>query len=157
MNGLPAIEDDDATWARLVPIYFHEPPRIDKRLRIKLRAEYEGILAWLVNGARLWYQHGLGEMPEAWRATHNRWREHQNKFHQFLHDCCECHKSAKATSHALQQAQHIWAAKHDAAELNPRTLAAELEDIGCTKHRATGGVRIWHGIRLKDRSVEEDD
>jgi putative DNA primase/helicase len=155
MNGLPAIEDDDATWARLVPIYFHKPPSIDKRLRIKLRAEAKGILAWLVKGARLWQERGLGEMPEDWRATHKSWREHQNKFHQFVHDCCELVKNATATSHALQKAQHVWAGHNDAMALNNATLAKSLEDIGCTKHRAKGGVRIWKGIKMKDRSVDE--
>jgi len=156
MNGLPAIEDDDATWARLVPIFFHKPVSIDKKLRIKLRAEAQGILAWLVKGARLWHERGLGEMPKDWKATHRSWREHQNKFHQFVHDCCELVKNASATSHALQKAQRIWAGHNDAMALNSKSLADELEGIGCAKDRAKGGVRIWKGIKMKDRSVEQE-
>src|SRR5260370_4584900 len=56
-NSLPELPDpyDDATLSRLHPIHFPQSfPRNhrDKRLGEKLRAEFPGILAWLVEGFR---------------------------------------------------------------------------------------------------------
>ncbi|MBE7543779.1 MAG: hypothetical protein HS123_15580 [Solibacteraceae bacterium] len=63
-NRRPRVRDveDRATFARLWPIPFDvEIPasEIDPELPAKLMAEAEGILAWLVDGARRWSREGL--------------------------------------------------------------------------------------------------
>jgi putative DNA primase/helicase len=149
-NRPPRVEDDEATWARLVPIPFHAPKKIDRQLQAKLYAEAEGILTWLVQGARLWYAQGLGELPEEWKKAHKRWREEENKFQQFINDRCILSPDAKVTAHDLQKAQHAWAGQNGAASLNSQTLGQSLERLGCTRFRSHGGVRNWRGISVKE-------
>jgi putative DNA primase/helicase len=66
--------DDEAIFNRLHPIPFQvQIPKeeIDKELATKLLAEAEGILAWAVAGAKLWYESGLNK-PGAVKAANRR-------------------------------------------------------------------------------------
>jgi putative DNA primase/helicase len=67
-NPLPELPDpyDEATLLRLHPIPFAKsipPDRIDKNLGQKLMAELPGILAWLVEGFRLYSLQGIDKPP----------------------------------------------------------------------------------------------
>lgn len=48
---------------RIIPFTF-QPKEVDEKLFERLRPEWPAILAWMITGARDWYQHGLGEIPE---------------------------------------------------------------------------------------------
>ena len=147
MNSLPSVEDDDATWVRLVPIPFQPPKRLDRELRSKLHAEAGGILAWLVQGAKLWYAEGL-QLPQKWEVTRSNWRKHENKFQQFIHECCIRDANAKTSSRALLKAQHEWAEKNNALPLTDRTLSESLSAMKFTKIRLADGSRRWKGIAI---------
>lgn len=62
-NRLPQMDtNDNAIWRRVQVIPFNvqiPPDRQDKYLRSKLRAEFPGILAWLVKGCLAWQDGGL--------------------------------------------------------------------------------------------------
>jgi len=69
-NSKPLIRaaDDQATFNRLHPIPFTvtiPTGEIDKTLPRKLLAEAEGILAWAVEGAKLWRRVGLQKRPRS--------------------------------------------------------------------------------------------
>lgn len=73
-NRKPVIRDaeDKATFARLHPVPFTvrtPKDRIDRDLPKKLRAEASGILAWCVEGARLWYKLRLQRPAEVEAGT----------------------------------------------------------------------------------------
>jgi putative DNA primase/helicase len=148
-NRPPSVEDDEALWERLVPIPFHDPTTIDRELPAKLRAEAEGILAWLVQGAKLWYAEGLGALPDEWMNVHSLWRRKENKFRQFVKDCCELRGTVSPSE--LLEAQHIWAGHNREKHLNRNELAKSLRALNCTEIRKHGGVRVWRGISLKDQ------
>jgi putative DNA primase/helicase len=147
MNSLPSVEDDEATWARLVPIPFQPAKELDRELPAKLRKEAEGILAWIVEGARLWYAEGL-ELPQKWESTRSTWRKHENKFQQFVNECCVLDGKSRTSAHALLKAQHEWAQKNNAVYFTDKTLADELGKLRLTKCRSHGGTRCWQGIAL---------
>lgn len=77
-NHLPEVASgDDALWSRLHPIHFAvtiPKSEVDPQLGDKLRAESEGILAWLAEGARLWYANGLA-LPDSVVKGREAWRE----------------------------------------------------------------------------------
>src|ERR1700730_17132152 len=78
-NRKPTIRDvdDKATFNRLHPIPFTvtiPKDQIDKDLLDKLLTEAEGILAWAMEGARLWYAEGLAKPAEV-EAAKDQWRE----------------------------------------------------------------------------------
>jgi len=85
-NHFPhAPADDAAFWERLQlidfplsfvarkPVLAHERPR-DAQLRLKLQAEYPGILAWIVRGCLEWQRDGLNPPAAVLEATKDKRR-----------------------------------------------------------------------------------
>jgi putative DNA primase/helicase len=87
-NRLPRVADDShAFWrrVRLVPFRntFDGLAR-DNGLRDALRAEAAGILAWAVEGCRLWQAHGLGAATSDMAAEAADWRSTNDALADFL-------------------------------------------------------------------------
>ena len=61
--------------------------QIDKELPDKLLTEAEGVLAWAVEGARLWYAGGLAKPAEV-EAAKDRWREDMDQLGRFIDEPC---------------------------------------------------------------------
>lgn len=112
-NYRPGVLDPgDAIWSRLKPIPFlqrinREDPEYDKKLKQKLDAEREGILAWAVRGCQLWFEHGLGDPPEIAEASQE-WREHDDPLKGFLEDCCDVADALWDRSKLVSDAYTWW-------------------------------------------------
>lgn len=101
-NHKPIIKgQDNGIWRRvlLVPYAarFASPEEVnagrahwvkDTRVVEKLKHEHQGILTWLVDGARAWFQDGL-QAPDAVLAASKDYQQEQDRVGQFLSDCCE--------------------------------------------------------------------
>lgn len=61
-NNLPLVRRVDAAWVRRVRVvpFVHTPSTVDMHLVNKLKAELQGILQWMMDGARQWYASGIG-------------------------------------------------------------------------------------------------
>jgi putative DNA primase/helicase len=104
-NHKPCVSGtDDAIWRRLrlVPfsVRFWDPEepeahgknlaeqsKQDKQLPEKLRAEREGILAWLVRGCLDWQRDGL-TLPNKVQVATSEYRAAEDLLAQFLAECC---------------------------------------------------------------------
>jgi putative DNA primase/helicase len=97
--------DDDAVWGRLRVVQFPESHlgKEDKRLkeRMKTDAVLEGVLAWIVEGARKWYNLGAGGLTEleSSRITKVKHRESLDNVRIWIDECC--HTGAGFTGHSL--------------------------------------------------------
>lgn len=113
-NTKPHVRDSsEGYWRRvkLVPFrrYF-SPGERDSMLKMKLRAEEAGILAWAVRGAQEWLRHGLSSAAsvdaetESYRATSDRLAE-------FIRDCLDITGAATdvVTMKAVWLAYSAWA------------------------------------------------
>jgi putative DNA primase/helicase len=60
---------------------------VDTSLKGALRAEREGIFAWLVQGAIDWYRDGL-QPPASVLEAGEAYRLEQDRVAQFVHECC---------------------------------------------------------------------
>jgi len=86
--------DDDAAWYRLRVIEFPNSfaGNEDKSLKERLRqpAVLEGVLAWIVEGARFWYgaEQGLAAPPEVTNATAEA-RDNVDMVGQWLAECIQ--------------------------------------------------------------------
>lgn len=112
-NSKPTIRaaDDKATFNRLHPIPFTvtiPSDEIDKSLPRKLLAEAEGILAWAVEGARLWGQVGLGKPPEVVAASDD-WRSENDQLGRFIEECCVVSESLGGKARPLYECYRQWA------------------------------------------------
>jgi putative DNA primase/helicase len=150
-----------AIWRRLRLVPFlrrfwreekHEsgPPdlKADPHLTEKLKAEYPGILAWLVAGCLEWQASGLSIPPEVQEAT-QRYREHEDKLAGFIAACCELQPDATASVAAVLDAYCEHTGEN---EMSNEKLSRLLTDRGFVKRRATAGesrgLYLWHCIGL---------
>ncbi|WP_437202004.1 phage/plasmid primase, P4 family [Planctomicrobium sp. SH664] len=90
-NHRPRVKGTDhAIWRRLRLVPFNigfEGERKDKTIPEKLRKERPGILAWIVEGARLWLQAGLQE-PDTVRLATAEYQSDSDVIGRFISDCC---------------------------------------------------------------------
>jgi len=88
VNHKPEIDDDTvATWRRVRLIPFTQTfikEKADNRLGEKLRAEAQGILAWLVQGCLEWQKRGLAPVPECIRQATGEYRKQTDPIMSFL-------------------------------------------------------------------------
>jgi putative DNA primase/helicase len=113
-NHKPIIRDSSlAIWRRirLIPFTVRIPkPEQHKELIEKLRAEYPGILAWMVRGCLSWQLGGLG-VPEEVVAATGEYRAEMDLLGDFISDCCIVAPKASATAKELYQAYGKWIEK----------------------------------------------
>jgi putative DNA primase/helicase len=151
---------DQAMWNRLklTPFIVTIPPEeINKTLLEKLKAEAEGILAWMVEGCRRWRLEGLGDPPEVTEASAG-WRQEMSQLADFIEDCCKLCPQAFCPTSALRTAYVAWAEKN--GQKNAVWCSSfddELLAKGCRKVRPRiegKQVRGWEGIELTPEDAE---
>ncbi|OJU06928.1 MAG: hypothetical protein BGN87_15950 [Rhizobiales bacterium 65-79] len=89
-NNRPSLKDVDAAIRRrfMVLPFDHPPAQKDVTLPERLRAEWPGILSWLIAGCLDWQRHGLIRPKIVTLATDSYFAE-QDIFGQWVAECCE--------------------------------------------------------------------
>lgn len=156
-NHEPALRNvDDAARRRFNIIPFtRRPAVIDMQLEQKLKAEWPGILRWMIDGCLEWQRIGLAP-PETVLAATASYFENQDLFAQWLEEKCDAepdnpHKTTTSADLFKSWSDYAKAAG-DTAGIR-KSFARILERHRFKPDRAHGGTRIWRGIRLR---LEED-
>lgn len=153
-NRKPTIRDadDKATFNRLHPIPFTikiPADRIDKMLPEKLLGEAEGILAWLVAGAKAWCEVGLMKPLEV-RVANEQWRSESDKLARFIEECCIAADTLSIPTSRLYARYKAWAESGSEAPMTATEFGVKLAGKGCTKkHKNTGDVFLGIGLRAE--------
>jgi putative DNA primase/helicase len=157
---------DRAMMSRVCIIPFHvsiPPHEQDKQLTQRLIAEEaEGILAWAIEGARLWAEEGLGENPfdQDSAAVINP----VITIDQFVKECCVMDPGARAKSSDLLQAFNNFKERRgdESPTVNDKAFGGMLNGLNLEKtHGRDGNYR--EGIALNElgrkffEGVEESD
>lgn len=157
-NFKPRLKGDDFAMARrmvLVPFEQRfEGTRRDERLPQKLRAEYPGILAWFIEGARKWAADGL-RVPGAVTEASRDYMNQQNDLLQWINERCNLSgptgggETAPGVLYA-DYAEWKQARGEKPASINPFSERMERigADLGFRKVRLTK-ARLFVGITLK--------
>jgi P4 family phage/plasmid primase-like protien len=89
-NHKPTLKNpDEAMRRRMIVLPFDHPPKMkDVHLPERLRAEWSGVLSWLIAGCLDWQKGGLVVPHLSERAT-AAYLEQQDVFGQFIKECCE--------------------------------------------------------------------
>jgi putative DNA primase/helicase len=157
-NHLPIIKSsDNAIWNRLFIFPFNvEIPQaeIDRSLPEKLAAEAEGILAWLVEGARRFYCEGLVK-PQKILDTVADYRDEMDIVKPFIDE--DCVIRLDDLTHTYVYKTSIWDAylrwsetKPDHKRLDRSGFFEYLISRGFKEGKAgRGTIRIIRGISLK--------
>jgi putative DNA primase/helicase len=143
---------DAAVWNRLhlIPFTVTIPKdRQDRELKAKLLKEGEGILAWLVHGARQWYVNGLPASQAVVDAT-AAWRDELDRLRVYLDEFTERAdgKEAWLLNRVLYQAYKSWCEGNGERSLSQVRFTRQMEAMGYEKERKEAG-NIWQGIRFR--------
>lgn len=102
-NNRPSLRDVDAAIRRrfIVLPFDHPPVKPDPMLGAKLKAEWPGILSWLILGALDWQASGRLVRPEIVEQATAAYFEEQDTFGQWLADNCEIGPRKSETTERL--------------------------------------------------------
>jgi putative DNA primase/helicase len=151
-NHRPVIRGSDpAIWdrVRLIPFSVRIPDEEqDPELTEKLRAEYPGILTWIVRGAVDWYANGLGT-PEAVRSATKSYQSEMDLMGAFIDDRCIVDPQAWALASELYKAYVEWSSGGGERPLTATAFGLRLVERGFTRTRlGQRQARTWSGLRL---------
>jgi DNA primase len=151
-NDLPAIPQGTAgIWRRVKVIpweqHLKEHER-DRDLPIKLRAEYEGILAWMVRGLIDWMEHGF-VTPESVTLASADYKQDSDPLSSFLKTCTEPDPQGRVQSSHLYDTFCAWAKAAGETEWKQKGFSQALKAKGLAS-KASNGMH-WLGMRMTKR------
>ncbi len=149
---------DEGIWRRVRLIPFEvQIANPDKQMAEKLKAELPGILAWAVEGTRLWlHDGGLQDPPEVLAAT-TAYRAEMDELADFLGECTLEGEDLRCSYAAMKQAYFRWCEGSKLRPLKPKELERQLEQRGYRRGKGSGNVAVWLGVGLLDGGEGMDD
>lgn len=154
-NHLPIIRGtDDGIWRRIkiIPFNIQIPKeKVDKKLEYKLKAEYTGILNWIVQGAIMWQQEGL-EDPEAVRQVIENYRAEMDPLDAFLEECCTTGQNYSIKARDMYDAYHEWAKESEEYKMSLNKFGREMSKKLLRVKKRDG----WHYVGLKLKEPDSD-
>ena len=152
-NHLPHITDTSYGMARRLRI-LHWPVVItqetqDSALRYRLGREVEGILAWIVNGAVLYYRSGLPESGRC-RLMKETLLGKADTLRSFLEAATIADQSGTVQSSVLHMAYCDWMTSLGQPGMGSQRFSRDLQTRGYKKSTDSRHNVIWKGLRLTD-------
>jgi putative DNA primase/helicase len=145
--GLRSVDEAIRRRFHLIPFAVTIPTEErDPDLAEKLKAEWPGILAWMIEGCLEWQTEGL-RAPEAVRSATDAYLEGEDAFSTWIDDRCERDPNAWETATALFASWTSWATSAGEFVGSSRRFAQALESRGFASHRRMHG-RGFLGIRV---------
>lgn len=162
-NHKPRIKGTDhAIWRRLVLIPFEqrfwnpakgesgpEHLRQNKDLLMKLAAEAEGILAWMVRGCLDWQQSGL-QIPDSVRTATAAYRSEEDTVGRFVSECCITEELSRVKFSDLYARLEQWGNESGDNIPSRKFVSQWLKENGYRDKQS--GVRWYIGIRLSSET-----
>jgi len=124
------------------------PAEQDKHLDEKLKAERDGILAWMVRGAVKWRKYGLGEPQEVSAATDG-YRSEQDFLAPFLTECCAIQDGAEESIGKVYDRFKSWSDEAGEKTISRKRLSTMLKERGFESYQDTDHRFYWKRLKLK--------
>ncbi len=154
---------DDAVWERAtsipftfnfkteteIPGYVHIK---DVRVTLEQADHQQGILAWAVRGAVLWYQQGLEPTPQKVTLDTEAHRQEVNSVRCFLRERCEEGVGSKIAFQTFHRAYSEWARQERQEKLKATQLTEQMAKLGHTIQTVCinrNNVNGYVGIQLQ--------
>lgn len=159
-NHQPRLQNVDEAARRrfnIVP-FIQRPPKPDRKLEPKLRAEAPSILRWMIEGCLDWQENGLVRPKSIAEATEAYFAE-QDVFGQWLGDCCRTEAGTRSISEYAADLFRSWTAYAEQAGEKPGSriaLGKTLETRGFVRKKSNRG-QMHLGIQfLKDERERQN-
>lgn len=154
INHKPIIRGtDQGIWRRVMLVPFlqtFEGSARDKDLEETLAAERVGILRWMVDGLRAYYEVGL-DPPDSVKAAVDDYKTEMNTLADFVKENCEADPAATTATRDLYLRYTYWSKEFGERQLSHRAFSIQLRRLGL-EPGVSNGVRFWRGVRLRPES-----
>ena len=148
-NHRPQLRNVDEAIRRrfnLVPFTVTIPAEErDERLPEKLKAEWPGILEWMIDGCLNWQEQGLNP-PERVLAATSDYLSTEDAIATWIEDCCHEGPDFKVAAGRLYSSWKGWAEQSGETIGSMKRFSQNLEAHGYHRTRITGGVRAFIGL-----------
>ncbi len=138
----------EGIWRRVKVILWEshlEPHQRDRSLPDKLKKEWGGILAWMVDGLLDWMEHGFIE-PEDVAAASADYKDDSDPLAAFLRMCTAQEADARVQSSHLYELYCAWAKAAGEVEWKQKGFSRALKGKGFAT-KASNGMQ-WLGLRM---------
>ncbi len=153
VNGDP---EDDALWGRLQVIPFPNSRlgKEDKSLKRRMQEPetLEAVLAWLIEGAYLWYQRGERglKVPDAVKLLTTKQRDDQDSIKIWLEECCELDPNAWTENNKIRINYENWCEANGYEPKKANSFSRSLGHLGLE----TGVKQQLAGTTQRPRGVQ---
>lgn len=158
-NNPPNIKGSDtAIWERIREVRWDQTftgDKVDTTLGAKLASEAEGILAWIVRGARAFYQNG-GRLwvPEVIARRTAEYRNEQDTIGRFLADYGSKLDPRFTSSRTLRELYEEWCLDEGAPNIGQKRRKAEMRRHGWEDHVNSQGIKGMRKVREEYNLVQ---
>lgn len=149
-NHKPELRDIDEGLRRrfdLVP-FVHKPAVPDVHLVEKLKAEWPGILAWMIEGCIEWQKDGLAQ-PAIVRAATAEYFSDEDSIGRWMNDKCIVEPQGFALSSDLFSDWRTWCGEAGEFAGSQKRFSTALRSRGFEKKRDNAGRQGFVGLSLK--------
>lgn len=150
VNHKPAVADDSyGFWRRMHLIPFTQTfsgSAEDRGLKATLRAEANGILNWIIEGALAWQRDGLAPPAAVLAATDN-YRHEEDPLAEFIEEACIVGADIRCPSAQLFAAYVAWSHAQGVKELSRKTFGLLMGKRVESRHCEFGKLYIGIGVR----------
>lgn len=153
-NHLPTVKDaSHGFWRRIRVVPFNarfEGKARDPGLREKLLSERDGIFAWLVEGARLYLEQGLGEIPHAVTEATEDYRNDNDLLGRFISERLVKEMGSRIKFTDAYDAYNDWRTRNglDADRSDQKFFSTAMRERGVASKRSGAG-NMFLDYRLK--------
>jgi putative DNA primase/helicase len=155
-NHKPALKNVDEAMRRRLRIvpFIHKPAKPDRQLEERLKAEWPGILRWMIEGCLDWQANGLTNPKSVAEATETYFTE-QDTFSQWLEEECSCDPSNprtifKTAQSALFGSWKVFAINAGEDPGDAKAFKQHMQRKGFEYHR-DNAMRGFKGVALRPR------
>lgn len=155
-NHLPQMRSAAGMRRRLQVVPFlHRPAVPDPELPEKLKAEWPGILAWMIEGALLWQRQGLAPPPAVVDATAE-YFEQESALGLWIEERCIKSPAVEESTDAMHRDFGSWAARNGERSCSKRKFTQKLAEVsGLVSGRVhKGAARGFVGIALRNGTMD---
>lgn len=150
-NHRPALRNVDEAIRRrlhLIPFSVTIPDaERDQELGERLKAEWTGILAWMIEGCRQWRTQGL-KPPNTVREATDAYLQAEDAIAAWIEECCQRDKNAWTSSGELFASWTGWANRSGEPPGTSKRFGQSLEARGCAPFRKMT-ARGYLGLKLQ--------
>jgi putative DNA primase/helicase len=155
-NHKPRLHNiNDALRRRLAIIPFvHAPSNPDRALGDKLRAEWPGILRWMIDGCLIWQAEGI-KLPDIVMETTKEYFLEQDLLGQWIEEWLEKTSPAESKMLGTKLYESFVYFAQQAGEHRPGDIKwfhEQMEQHGFVRTKSHG-ERVYRGVRFKRESM----